>query len=151
MPTAPLPPGMMDSVDTVDADPGPPLEVVAAVILRAGRVLACRRSPAKDAAGKWEFPGGKVEKGESPEESLAREIREELSVDIRVGELIDRSVTEAGAGLIALSCYRAELIGDRPEHSTDHDRMQWVRIPDLAALDWALPDLPAVRRLVAGA
>lgn len=119
------------------------------MIASSGRVLACRRAPGKDAAGTWEFPGGKVETGESPQDALVREIREELGVGIRVGALLDRSVTAVGTRLIALSCYDAELVDARPEASTDHDRMEWVRIPELAALDWASPDLPAVQRLLA--
>ena len=129
----------------------PPLEVVAAVIVEDGRVLACRRSPLKDSAGLWEFPGGKVEEGESAPASLAREIREELGVDIEVGGLLDRSVTGVDGRNIALSCYFATLTGSRPTSSTDHDRMLWARIRELPDLDWAQPDLPAVRKLVAGA
>ncbi|MEO7018256.1 MAG: (deoxy)nucleoside triphosphate pyrophosphohydrolase [Leifsonia sp.] len=125
-----------------------PLEVVAAVIVDAsGRVLACRRSPQKDAAGLWEFPGGKVEPGETPQESLRREIREELGVDIAVGELVDRSVTHVGGRAIALSCFRARLTAEAPTVSTDHDRMRWVAPAGLCGLEWALPDLPAVRIL----
>ncbi|GAB3581918.1 (deoxy)nucleoside triphosphate pyrophosphohydrolase [Leifsonia lichenia] len=126
-----------------------PLEVVAAVVVRDGRVLACRRAPGKDAAGLWEFPGGKVEAGETPETALVREIREELGVGIRVGGLIDRSVTQSGGLSIDLACYRAELTDDVPSHSTDHDALLWVRTTELAALEWAAADMPAVRILTA--
>ncbi|MFF1878594.1 (deoxy)nucleoside triphosphate pyrophosphohydrolase [Leifsonia sp. NPDC058230] len=133
----------------MDTNPDEPLlEVVAAVIVDDGRVLACRRSPLKDSAGLWEFPGGKVEEGESASASLVREISEELGVVVEVGELLDRSVTGVGGRDIALSCYFATLTGPRPTSSTDHDRMLWARIPELSALDWSPPDLPAVRRLV---
>jgi 8-oxo-dGTP diphosphatase len=127
----------------------PPLEVVAAVIVEDGRVLACRRSLLKDSPGLWEFPGGKVEEGESAQASLAREIREELGVGVDVGARLDRSVTEVSGRGIALSCYFATFTGPRPTSSTDHDRMLWARIPHLLDLEWALPDLPAVRKLVA--
>lgn len=62
------------------------LQVVAALLLRDGRILACRRRSDQDHASKWEFPGGKVEPGEAPRDALARELREELSVDATLGE-----------------------------------------------------------------
>ncbi len=124
-----------------------PLDVVAAVIVHGGRVLACRRGEGKVDAGKWEFPGGKVERGESPAQALAREIREELGVDVRVGELLRSDVTDAAARSIRLTCLAATLAGPRPTASTDHDRMEWVRPTELAMLDWAMPDLPMVREI----
>jgi 8-oxo-dGTP diphosphatase len=123
------------------------LEVVAAVITDGNRVLACRRAPHKDSAGLWEFPGGKVEPGEIPQQSLARELLEELGVDAVVGVLLDRSTTDVGGRTIALSCFAVSLTGAHPTSSTDHDRLQWVRIPALLDLEWCLPDLPAVRKL----
>lgn len=127
-----------------------PVRVVAAVVVDGGRVLACRRAPHVREAGRWEFPGGKVEPGETPEGALAREIREELGVAIDVGELLDRSTTPVGDRAIDLACYRATLTAARPSASTDHDRLAWLAAGELAALDWAAPDLPAVRRISGG-
>lgn len=144
----PAPAGGQDGgVTSPDASPVPaPLRVVAAVIVDGDRVLACRRAPGKDAAGRWEFPGGKVEAGETPEEALVREIREELGVPVRVGALLDRTVT----GRVDLACYRTALTGEAPTASMDHDALRWVERSRLAHLDWAEADLPAVRLLVAG-
>ncbi len=127
------------------------LDVVAAVITDGARILACRRAPHKDAAGKWEFPGGKVDPGEPPKAALAREITEELEVEITVGSLIlDTSVT-VGEVLIRLRCFWAQLVGERPTRSSDHDQLRWLEPHDLAALDWAEPDIPTVQLLVAAA
>jgi len=125
----------------------PPLRVVAAVVVDDGLVLACRRAPGKASAGLWEFPGGKVEPGETGQEALVREIAEELSVDITVGAELTTDATRVGERVIELACYRAVLQGPRPTRSTDHDRMEWLEPARLAELDWALPDLPAVRLL----
>jgi 8-oxo-dGTP diphosphatase len=126
------------------------LEVVAAVLIHDGRALACRRAAHKPGAGTWEFPGGKVESGETPERALTREIREELGVDIAVGALVDRSEVPVGDRVIDLACYLADPVGPLPVTSTDHDELRWVPLADLGTLDWSAPDLPAVRRLVLG-
>ncbi|QAY61778.1 (deoxy)nucleoside triphosphate pyrophosphohydrolase [Microbacterium protaetiae] len=121
-----------------------PLEVVAAVIVDGDRVLACRRREGKVDAGKWEFPGGKIEPGESAAVALAREIREELGVQVRVGEVLRSDVTDAAGRSIRLTCMSAVLAEGRPVSSTDHDRLEWVRPAELPMLDWAEPDLPMV-------
>ncbi|QIG39695.1 (deoxy)nucleoside triphosphate pyrophosphohydrolase [Microbacterium sp. 4R-513] len=122
-----------------------PIDVVAAVIEHDGLFLACRRAAHKAAAGKWEFPGGKVEPGESPAEALEREIREELGIGIHVTGHLTTDMT----GPIRLICLIARLDGERPTASTDHDELRWVAREGLAGLDWAEADLPAVRRLSA--
>lgn len=124
-----------------------PLEVVAAVIVDGDRVLACRRREGKPDAGKWEFPGGKVEPGETPGEALARELREELNVDVEVGEQLRSDVTDAAGRGIRLTCFAVRLKAGRPTASTDHDRLEWVRPTELPMLDWAEPDLPMVRQI----
>lgn len=128
----------------------PRLEVVAAVFVREGEILACRRAPGKSAAGKWEFPGGKVEDGETPEVALVREIHEELDTTISVDSLVGRSVTPVGDLDIDLACYLV-ITAMPPTHSTDHDELRWVPIESLLSLDWAEPDLPAVAVLTSGA
>lgn len=122
----------------------PRIEVVAAVFYRDGEVLACRRAPGKSAAGKWEFPGGKIDDDdETPELALVREIREELGISVSVGDLVDRSVTPVGDLVIDLACYLVST-AEVPAHSTDHDELRWLPVSALASLDWAGPDLPAV-------
>jgi 8-oxo-dGTP diphosphatase len=125
------------------------LEVVAAVVIKDDRVLACRRAPGKVSAGKWEFPGGKIEQGEEPAAALAREIREELATEAVVGDELDRSTTTVGELAIDLRCFIAMIVGDSPTGSTDHDELRWVTVSEAASLDWAAPDLSMVGKLSA--
>jgi 8-oxo-dGTP diphosphatase len=124
------------------------VRVVAAIIQRGNKYLVGRRAPHKSGAGEWEFPGGKPEVGETEPAALEREILEELGVEIRVLRLFDRSVTAVGELEIELACYACELVADAPSASTDHDRLEWVGEGELAALNWAAPDRPALRRLL---
>jgi 8-oxo-dGTP diphosphatase len=123
------------------------LEVAAAIIEQDGLVLACRRNSDRALGGKWEFPGGKLEPGESPSQALVREIHEELGVHVAVTGALTTDDTLVGSQIIRLICLRAELLGSRPEVSTDHDDLRWVRREELPDLDWADADLPAVRLL----
>lgn len=124
--------------------------VVAAVFERDGAFLACRRAPGKADAHLWEFPGGKVEPGEAHQDALIREIYEELRVSIEVGGLITRATTAVGDRRIDLSTFRVLPLGPHPTSSSDHDQLRWVPALDLAALQWAKPDLPTVRKLLEG-
>ena len=124
------------------------MEVVAAVFTDGERVLACRRREHLEAGGRWEFPGGKLEDGEVPEAALAREITEELGVEIEVGELFDSTTSIVKGTQITLSCYFVRPVGDDPQFSTDHDELGWFERTRLMWLNWATPDLPAVRKLV---
>jgi 8-oxo-dGTP diphosphatase len=123
------------------------IEVVAGVFVDDGRILACRRAPGTSAEGRWEFPGGKVEVGETPRGALVRELSEEMSVTVDVGELLDRSATAVGDTIIDLACYFIADSSETPLHSTDHDLLRWLTPEELDTLHWADPDLPAVRKL----
>ena len=119
--------------------------VVAAIIQdENGTYLCCKRGDWKAAPGKWEFPGGKPEPGEDLQVALIREIREELGVEIKVVRQFDRSTT----GEIELVCFVAELTGEKPTASTDHSDIAWVAENELSKLDWAEPDLPALKRIL---
>jgi 8-oxo-dGTP diphosphatase len=120
------------------------VHVVGAVIVRDGLVFAARRSAGRSAGGLWEFPGGKVEPGEDPEEALLRELREELAVDVTVGELVTRAETRVGRHLVDLACYWVRLLGAEPRTSTDHQALAWLAPEDLDGLDWSPADVPVV-------
>jgi len=124
-------------------DTSQPLRVVAAVLTFGDKVLACRRAPHKSAAGEWEFPGGKIEIGESAEAALVRELEEELGISAVIGAHINTSITDVNGLLIQLECYAAT--SDRiPTQSSDHDLIALYEPSAIAALDWAKPDLPVV-------
>ena len=123
------------------------IDVVAAIIEHEGKILACRRRPEKAAGGKWEFPGGKQEPGETPDQALVREIFEELEVAIRVEGPLRTDDTTVGGDVIRLTCMRARFIDAPPERSSDHDDLRWLAPEELSSLDWAAPDLPAVAEL----
>jgi 8-oxo-dGTP diphosphatase len=125
-----------------------PVRVVAAVFARDDQVLVCRRAADRAAGGRWEFPGGKIESGESPEDALRREILEELGVLITVGDLINTGVTDVDGRSIELSGYRVIDYSPSPTSSTDHDQLCWRPVAELADLDWAEPDLPIVDELI---
>lgn len=123
------------------------VRVVAAVFQAGSQVLACKRKPEKAAGGKWEFPGGKVEPGESAEEALRRELIEELDVRIKaVGGLIWRETTTDSNSSIDLACYWVEPDAV-PTSSTDHDELRWCFVEELGQLDFAEADKPIVREL----
>lgn len=127
----------------------PAIEVVGAVIARDGLVLCARRGPGRRMAGRWEFPGGKVEVGETPEAALAREIAEELGCRIRVGEIVARAVHDDGLGAVVLTTYRCDLVDGEPS-TTEHEELRWLPPAALAALEWAPADFPTVEVLTGG-
>jgi 8-oxo-dGTP diphosphatase len=123
------------------------LHVVAAVIVSKNLVLAGRRGPQKTEPGFWEFPGGKVEIGETSLQALRREIKEELNLEIEPLQLISDNITQLNGKRIRLETHLCEArkIGDI--FSSDHDLFRWLRISELHQLNWCAPDLPAVREL----
>ncbi len=129
--------------DVFDLRPPKAPEVVGAVIMRHGLVLAAQRGPTKRLAGLWEFPGGKVEPGESPEAALAREISEELQCGITVGERITTTRHTYDFGAIELTTYYAELAAGEPR-ATEHAKLRWISPDDLSHLRWAEADLPTI-------
>jgi 8-oxo-dGTP diphosphatase len=124
--------------------PDSAVAVVGAIIVRDGLVFAARRSPERSAGGLWEFPGGKVEAGERPQEALVRELREELGVQVEIGDRAARCTTPVGHVLIDLDCYWATLVGEAPTSSTDHDAMEWIEPAQLLGRQWSPADVPIV-------
>lgn len=125
------------------------VRVVAAVVLRDGLIMAARRGPGVRMAGKWEFPGGKVEDDEDDRTALARELMEELSISVTVGECLGENIHTEDRGPFCLVAYEAEILAGEPV-LTDHDDVRWLSPDALRELDWAPADLPFVEALVSG-
>jgi 8-oxo-dGTP diphosphatase len=119
--------------------------VVGAAVIRDGQVLAARRTSPPEAAGRWEFPGGKVEAGETPEAALVREIDEELDCRIAVGRWLAGEEVVAG-GRHTLRVAVARLVDGEP-HPHEHDRVRWLVPEELDDVDWLSPDRPFLDEL----
>jgi 8-oxo-dGTP diphosphatase len=123
--------------------------VVGAALLRAGpdgspRVLASRRTAPPSLAGYWEFPGGKVDPGETDAQALTRELREELRVEVAVGRRLGPDVPIGGTAVLRV--YVAELLRGEPQ-LIDHDAHRWLSADELEDVDWIPVDLPLVAAL----
>jgi 8-oxo-dGTP diphosphatase len=98
--------------------------------------------------GKWEFPGGKVHAGETPQDALLREIREELGIGVVVGEALKSGVEWTdGEVSIRLTGFRCEITEGEPV-ALEHEEIRWCEISELRDLDWAEADVPLVDELV---
>ena len=122
-------------------------EVMGAVFFEKGRILVMRRAPFMSCPGSWEFPGGKQEAGETPEQCLARELREELHIEARIGEYLTENSHGYDFGTVHLCVYRV-LSWKGDIALTVHDDMRWVPLRELAGFPGLLPaDIPVARAL----
>ncbi len=124
--------------------------VVAALILRNGKVLICQRRPDQAMALKWEFPGGKMEPGEGPEEALIRELNEELGIDAVIGPRIARvRHTYRNGGAVDLQFFAVhEFSGEMTNHIFND--LRWSLLTDLPKYDFLAADRGLVQDLAAG-
>lgn len=122
-------------------------EVMGAVFFQEGCVLVMRRAPFLSWAGWWEFPGGKLEPGESNEDCLARELKEELDVQAEIGEFLTENSHGYDFGTVHLSVYRVRSWTGEIK-LTVHDDMCWVPLEKLADFPQLLPaDIPVAHAL----
>ncbi len=121
------------------------INVVAAVIMKEGKVFATQRGYGEFKDG-WEFPGGKVEAGESPEEALCREIREELEVEVNVGDLIDTIEYDYPAFHLSMKCYACTIAGGSP-HLLEHEAARWLSADQLDSVAWLPADITLIPKI----
>jgi 8-oxo-dGTP diphosphatase len=130
------------------SEPKSPRVIVAAVIIAERKVLACERSAPPEVAGRWEFPGGKVEPGETDAQALVRECAEELGVRVTVGARVGPDVPLAH-GRAVLRVFAVTLLhGDQPQ-ALEHSSMRWLGLDDLDSVHWLPADRPIVAELPA--
>ena len=129
-----------------------PTEVVGAAIVddlaRPSLLLAARRTEPPSLAGGWEFPGGKVDAGEGPQQALHRELLEELGVRVRLGRLIAGPLAGGRWPLgdrYVISVWWAQVADGVPAPLEDHDELRWLTRQELYAVRWLPADLPIVR------
>lgn len=122
------------------------INVVGAVLLQNGKILCAQRSEHMSLPLLWEFPGGKIEAGETPQEALKRELEEELTIEAEVGEQVESTTFEYDFGIVILTTFYCALIAGEPT-LTEHAEIRWL-VPDkLSQLEWALADIPAVEKI----
>lgn len=123
------------------------IEVVGAVLVHDGKILAARRGPGRSMAGYWEFPGGKIELGESPEQALHRELSEELRIEATVDREITTTDHEYDFGIVSLKTFGCS-VPSKEVTLTEHVEVRWLAPHDLMTVEWAPADIPTVKILM---
>lgn len=121
------------------------IEVVAAIIRKEDKIFATQRGYG-DWKDWWEFPGGKMEAGETPEEALKREIKEELSADISVDEFLTTVEYDYPAFHLTMHCYLCTLL-DEAMHLNEHEAARWLSKAELRSVKWLPADLEVVEEM----
>ncbi|SOC41466.1 8-oxo-dGTP diphosphatase MutT [Ureibacillus acetophenoni] len=126
------------------------VHVVGAIIENENNEIFCAlRGLEMSLAGYWEFPGGKIEAGETPEQALAREIREEFNCSIEVGDKVEDTIYEYENVIVRLETYKAKLIEGQPV-AVEHADTRWVSRKEITGLNFAPADVPAVKKIEFG-
>ena len=123
------------------------INVVAAIIVKDGKVFATQRGYGEFKDG-WEFPGGKIEAGETPEDALKREIREELETEISVGELLDTVEYDYPAFHLSMKCYICGIVSGSL-HLVEHESSRWLSKEKLNDVAWLPADAGLISLIAA--
>jgi 8-oxo-dGTP diphosphatase len=125
------------------------IKVTAAIIMDSGKVFIAKRKPPGRMPGMWEFPGGKIENGETPEHCLKRELQEELGVDAEIGRHVGTSVHEYDFYTVELMAFRTRVVAGEIK-LREHADMAWVAPGELGKFEFAPADLPFVEMIRKG-
>lgn len=120
--------------------------VTAAIIVKEGKILIAQKGPEDKRADKWEFPGGKIDKGETPEECLVREMMEEFEIDIRVDDFFAKSLFTYSEGQLMVLAYFCTWIGGELR-LVEHADHKWVDAQELDQYDFVTSDMEIARKL----
>lgn len=124
------------------------ITVVGAILVEDGKILCAQRGESKSLAYLWEFPGGKIESGESPQEALIRELKEELLIEVDVqSEKFEETSYQYDFGVVNLTTFICLLKKGTPQ-LTEHIAVKWLEPKELDQLEWAPADMPAVEKLM---
>lgn len=122
------------------------IRVVAAVIKNKNKIFCTQRGYG-EFKGYWEFPGGKIEENETPQEALKREIKEELTIDIEVGDLIDTVEYDYPEFHLSMDCFYAEIISGQIELK-EHDNALWLERDNLKTVRWLPADEDLINKVI---
>ena len=122
------------------------IEVVAAIIKKDDKFFCAQRADKGELARKWEFPGGKIEQGETHQEALAREIKEELDTEIKVNDFIVTVHHEYNSFILTMHCYKCNVISGSLNLS-EHIDCKWLTLAEMKVYDFAEADIPVIDKL----
>ena len=123
------------------------IKVVGAILIKEGRILCAQRGGEKSLPYLWEFPGGKIEQGESPHQALIRELSEELLIEVELETTIFDAVSyEYDFGVVNLTTIIGKLKSGEPV-LTEHQEIRWLSPEELFGVEWAPADIPIVKQL----
>ena len=122
------------------------MKVTGGLIFKDHKLLSARRAQGGPFSGMWEFPGGKIEDGETPEECMARELKEELEIEVEVGTLITSNKHRYPNGIFELLVYKVEHISGNFVLN-DHDEVKWITIDEISKFDFPPANTPIINYL----
>ena len=122
------------------------IKVVAAIIRDGDRIFATQRGYGEYKDG-WEFPGGKVEPGETPQEALVREIKEELDADITVGDLLTTVEHDYSTFHLSMDCFWAALVEGSKMKLLEHEAAKWLSLSELDVVEWLPADIEVAKAI----
>ena len=122
-------------------------KVTAGVIEKDGKILIAKRKAGKCIGANWEFPGGKLEEGETLEECLKRELKEELDIEVEVKDYIASSFFSCNDLEIELIAYRVKYLSGELK-LVDHEEVKWISPDELSKYEFTLPDIPIVEKVL---